>query len=78
MNAHQVVTTRKQWEHAEVDRSSPRDVIKHRWLTYLGPLATQKRTLPKLEILQQSTTVLEFLSAENTTEVLSFITMVFL
>lgn len=53
LNAHQVVTTRKQWEHAEVDRSSPRDVIKHRWLTYLGPLATQKRSLPRLEVLQR-------------------------
>ncbi len=53
MNVNQSVTNRKQWEHARVGISSPRDVIKRRWLTYLGPLATQKRTLPKLEILQR-------------------------
>ena len=53
LNVNQSVTSRKQWEHAGVGISSPRDVMKHRWLTYLGPLATQKRTLPKLEILQR-------------------------
>ena len=50
----ELITTRKKWEHPQgVEKYSPRDAIRHRWLAYLGPLATQKRTLPKLEIVQR-------------------------
>ena len=53
-NTGELITTRKKWEHSQgVEEYSPRDTIRHRWLTYLGPLATQKRTLPKLEIIQR-------------------------
>jgi len=48
----QVITTRKQWEKSSKTGSlSPRQQIENRWLNFLGPLATQPRILPKLEIL---------------------------
>tara|TARA_B100000700_G_scaffold290840_1_gene349262 strand:+ start:6906 stop:8012 length:1107 start_codon:yes stop_codon:yes gene_type:complete len=53
-NLDQVVTTRRGWEKpASRGSRSVRLIIEQRWLDYLGPLATQPRTLPKLEVLER-------------------------
>lgn len=53
-NLDQVITSRRQWEKRKhVESRSVREVIEKRWLEFLGPLATQPRKLPKLEVLDR-------------------------
>ena len=53
-NLDQIITSRRQWEKPKhVESRSVREVIEKRWLEFLGPLATQPRKLPKLEVLDR-------------------------